>query len=68
MAQLKTARPAIPPSLFVMAAAALWGTTGTAQALGPDGASSIAVGASRSVAGATVLVVVAAARGRLWHG
>jgi drug/metabolite transporter, DME family len=54
--------------LFVMAAATLWGTTGTAQALGPDGASSVAVGSARNVVGALVLVVVAAARGRLVAG
>jgi DME family drug/metabolite transporter len=52
----------------VVAAATLWGTTGTAQALGPDGASSIAVGATRNVVGALVLVAIAAARGRLRAG
>lgn len=52
-------------SLLVVGAAVLWGTTGTAQALGPDGASSIAVGAARNVVGALVLVTVAIARGRL---
>ncbi|HEX4866740.1 MAG TPA: EamA family transporter [Acidimicrobiales bacterium] len=51
--------------LLVVAAAVLWGTTGTAQALGPDGASSIVVGASRNVVGALVLVAVAALRRRL---
>ncbi len=64
--------PAAPPDqrarLLVVAAATLWGTTGTAQALGPDGASSIAVGAARNVVGAVVLVGIAAARGRLWTG
>lgn len=54
--------------LFVMAAATLWGTTGTAQALGPDGASSVAVGSARGVVGALVLMGVAATRGRLWAG
>lgn len=52
----------------MVAAATLWGTTGTAQALGPDGASSIAVGATRNVIGALVLVALAAARGRLRAG
>ncbi|MGH9085248.1 MAG: DMT family transporter, partial [Acidimicrobiales bacterium] len=51
--------------LLVVGAAVLWGTTGTAQALGPDGASTIAVGAARNVVGAAVLVLVAAGRGRL---
>lgn len=55
-------------SLLVVGAAVLWGTTGTAQALGPDGASSIAVGAARNVVGAAVLVAVAAVRGRLRAG
>lgn len=49
----------------MVAAAVLWGTTGTAQALGPDDVSTVAVGASRSVVGAVVLLAVAAARGRL---
>jgi drug/metabolite transporter, DME family len=51
----------------VVAAAVLWGTTGTAQALGPEDVSTVAVGASRSVVGAAVLLAVAAARGRLTH-
>ncbi|MFP5256269.1 MAG: DMT family transporter [Acidimicrobiia bacterium] len=54
-------------SLLVVAAAVLWGTTGTAQALGPEDVSTVAVGASRSVVGAAVLLAVAAARGRLTH-
>jgi DME family drug/metabolite transporter len=54
--------------LLVVAAATLWGTTGTAQALGPDEASSIAVGATRNVVGAVVLVAIAAGRGRLVRG
>ena len=49
----------------MVAAAVLWGTTGTAQALGPDDVSTVAVGASRSVVGAAVLLLVAALRGRL---
>lgn len=54
--------------LLVVGAAVLWGTTGTAQELGPDAASTIAVGASRNVVGALVLVGVAALRGRLLPG
>ena len=54
--------------LFVVGAAVLWGTNGTAQALGPDGASSIAVGTVRNVVGALVLVGIAAMRGRLVTG
>ncbi|OLT23287.1 hypothetical protein BJF81_11400 [Ornithinimicrobium sp. CNJ-824] len=40
-------------------AAALWGTTGTARALGPDGADPVAVGALRILLGAAVLAVLA---------
>ncbi len=61
--------PADPRApVFVVAAAMLWGTTGTAQSLGPDAASSIAVGSSRNVVGALVLVAVAVGRGRFWQG
>jgi DME family drug/metabolite transporter len=56
------------PRLLVVGAAVLWGTTGTAQALGPDDVSTIAVGASRNVVGAVVLVAVAASRRRLLDG
>lgn len=46
--------------LAALAAAALWGTTGTAQALGPDGADPLAVGTLRVAVGALVLVLLAA--------
>lgn len=49
----------------VLAAAVLFGTTGTAQALGPDGADPLTVGAVRLLIGALGLVAVAAGRGRL---
>ncbi len=39
-----------------MAGAVLWGTTGTAQALGPDGSTPLAVGAARLVFGSVLLV------------
>ncbi len=54
--------------LLVVGAAVLWGTTGTAQALGPNGASSVAVGAARNVVGAVVLLAVAVLRGQLLAG
>ncbi len=47
------------PVLFVVAAAVCFGTTGTAQAYGPDAASSGAVGLSRIVVGGLLLGVVA---------
>lgn len=52
--------PRLEASLAVLAAAALFGTTGTAQALGPAGATPRGVGAVRLVVGAAVLVVAAA--------
>lgn len=47
-------------SLLVLAAAALWGTTGTAQALAPATAQPIAVGAVRIALGGAALVAFAA--------
>lgn len=44
-------------SLFVLAAAILWGTTGTAQSFAPPGASPLSVGAIRLLLGGTVLLV-----------
>lgn len=50
-------------SLFVLGAAVLWGTTGTAQALAPAGATPLAVGAIRMAIGGAALLVIALARG-----
>lgn len=47
------------PFLFVIVAAVCFGTTGTAQAYGPDAASSCAVGLTRIVAGGALLGLVA---------
>ena len=47
------------PRLLVLLAAVCFGTTGTAQALGPDGASPAAVGAVRIVVGGALLALVA---------
>lgn len=44
---------------FVLFAAVCFGTTGTAQALGPDGADPLTVGAVRIVIGGALLVLVA---------
>ena len=49
--------------LAVAGAAALFGTTGTAAALGPDDLSPVTAGVWRSVIGGVALVVVAVARG-----
>lgn len=48
----------------ILGAALLWGTTGTAQALAPPGATPLAVGAIRLAIGGTALVVLAVGRGR----
>ena len=50
---------------YVLAAAVLFGTTGTAQALGPDDAHPLTVGAMRLLIGAAGLALVAAPGGRL---
>jgi DME family drug/metabolite transporter len=52
----------------VLAAAVLWGTTGTAQALAPEGAQPVAIGAMRLAIGGTALLVVAGIRGALRGG
>lgn len=49
----------------VLLAAVLFGTTGTAQALGPDGLSPLGVGAGRIAVGGLLLVLVAVAAGEL---
>ncbi|MEX2654800.1 MAG: EamA family transporter [Acidimicrobiia bacterium] len=54
-----------PGVRFVLLAAVLFGTTGTAQALGPDDAHPLTVGAMRLLIGAAGLITVAAMRGRL---
>ncbi|GAA3913350.1 EamA family transporter [Microbacterium invictum] len=45
--------------LAVLAAALLFGTTGTSQALGPDGTTPLSIGVVRMVIGGTVLAVIA---------
>ena len=45
--------------LAVLAAAVLFGTTGTSQALGPDGTTPLSVGVMRMVIGGTGLAVIA---------
>ncbi len=45
--------------VFALIAAVLFGTTGTAQALGPAGASSLSVGSARIVVGGAALALVA---------
>lgn len=54
---------------LILLAAVLWGTTGTAQELGPEAASPLAVGSLRLLVGAAVLVIVAVSRthDRAWR-
>ena len=54
-----------PGAWLVLAAGALWGTTGTAQALAPSGAAPAAVGAIRLALGGAGLLAVALLRGEL---
>lgn len=49
----------VPFILAVLAAALLFGTTGTAQALGPDGTSPLSVGVMRMVIGGAGLAIIA---------
>ena len=63
-----------PAVAAVLAAAVLFGTTGTAQALGPDGTSPLGVGAVRLAVGGLALVLVLPLAGgspgaavRLWR-
>ncbi|RNC68051.1 MAG: EamA family transporter [Desulfuromonadales bacterium] len=53
---------------LILAAAVLWGTTGTSQALAPVGASPATVGALRLAVGGLALLVVAVVRGGLRGG
>jgi drug/metabolite transporter, DME family len=50
-------------AFLVLAAATLWGTTGTAQTFAPPGASPLAVGAVRMVLGGAALVLLALLKG-----
>lgn len=61
-------RPRLNGPWFVLAAAVLWGTTGTAQAFAPAGAQPQAVGAMRLLIGGLALLAFAAARGVLRRG
>ena len=56
------------PERLVLLSAVLFGTTGTAQALGPDGTSPLAVGAARIAIGGAALVAIALAAGALRDG
>jgi len=55
-------------ALLVLAAAVLWGTTGTTQALAPAGVTPISIGALRLLVGGAVLMLLAFLRGGLGGG
>ncbi|MBJ6752236.1 EamA family transporter [Geomonas anaerohicana] len=55
-------------ALLVLAAATLWGSSGTAQALSPAGVSPMSVGAFRLIVGGAALMVLALLRGGLGKG
>jgi drug/metabolite transporter (DMT)-like permease len=50
---------------LVLMAAILWGTNGTAQALAPEGAQPLVIGALRIVIGGLTLLAIASMRGAL---
>lgn len=54
--------------LLIMAAATLWGTTGTSQALAPQGVNPLSIGAMRIIIGGLALLTLALLRGgfRTW--
>ncbi|GAC1697503.1 MAG: DMT family transporter [Candidatus Limnocylindrales bacterium] len=53
-----------PGPWLILLAAALWGTTGTARALGPQDADPLSVGAVRIIIGGALLAFIALATGR----
>ncbi len=55
-------------SWYVLFAAMMWGTNGTAQALAPEGAQPVIIGTLRLVVGGFALLAVALARGVLRDG
>ncbi len=58
----RSSRRTLAGPLLVVAAAVLWGTTGTAQALGPDGSTPLGVGTLRIAVGGIALLVHAFTR------
>lgn len=58
----------IPGPILILAAAVLWGTTGTSQALAPATASSLTIGAVRLVIGGSGLLILALLNGDLDAG
>jgi drug/metabolite transporter, DME family len=65
---MTTKSPQISGVWFVLLAAMLWGTTGTAQTFAPDGTSPLAVGTIRMVLGGALLAGLMLVRGGWRHG
>jgi drug/metabolite transporter, DME family len=68
----ESTRPYLDGRFLILAAAALWGTTGTSQALAPESASSLTIGALRVIIGSVPLLLLAILRGGFrsgtrWH-
>lgn len=57
-------RRVVPPSLLVLVGTGLWGTIGTAQALGPETSNPLQVACLRGAFGALALLAVVVVRGR----
>ena len=55
----------IPAPIYVLLAAVLWGTTGSAQAFAPESAHPIAIGTLRMIIGGSLLFVAAILKKRL---
>lgn len=55
----------LPGPLLIALATVLWGTTGTTQALAPDAATPLTIGAMRLLVAATTLLAIAAVTGQL---
>jgi DME family drug/metabolite transporter len=65
---MHTKSPRISGVWFVLLAAMLWGTTGTAQTFAPEGTSPLAVGTVRMVLGGALLAGLMIVRGKWRHG
>ncbi len=60
---MKKTSPFSGGAIYVLLGAMLWGTTGTSQALAPEGAGPLSVGALRIAIGGAALLAIALARG-----
>lgn len=68
MPTLQSTHPEKSGTLYILAAALLWGTTGTAQGLAPAGVNPVALGAIRVLIGGVALLAIALSRRSLHNG